>query len=69
VNEYPELFQPTTLTSTSSTTGNYSIGAPVQMQSGPFTLPGSLIGSICQDNVNVLFGVNRDFSCTSITSV
>jgi hypothetical protein len=65
VSEYPELFQLTTLSS-STFTGNYSIGAPVfQLSSIPFTLPGNLAGLACQDNVQVLFGVNRDVSCTS----
>jgi len=64
VSEYPELFQLTTLSSP-TLTESYSIGAPVfQTSSIPFTLPGNLAGSFCQDNVQVLFGVNRDVSCT-----
>jgi hypothetical protein len=64
VSEYPELFQLTTLSSPTFTE-SYSIGAPVfQSPSIPFTLPGNLAGLDCQDNVQVLFGVNRDVSCT-----
>jgi len=60
------LFQPTTLTAT--TTPNYTIGAPIQLSSGTlFTLPGDLAGSLCQPNVYVLFGVDSDVSCPSIT--
>ncbi|CAF0790398.1 unnamed protein product [Rotaria sordida] len=65
VNKYSDLFQPTTLSSSSSTV-NYSIGAPIKQPSDIlFTLPGNLAGMTCQDNVNVLFGINRDISCTS----
>ena len=64
---YPELFQSPTLTT--STTTNYSIGAPVQTllngQAVPLTLPGNLVGSVCQGSANVLFGVNRDVVCSS----
>jgi len=67
-SEYPDLFQSTTLpTPTTTTIGNYSIGAPVRTSAGLLTLPGNLIGSICQEGVYVLFGVNRDVSCTLIT--
>jgi hypothetical protein len=48
-----------------TTTPTYYVGAPVQMQSGLLTLPGNLVGSICQQNVDVLFGVNRDIVCQS----
>jgi len=48
-----------------TTTPTYYVGAPVQMQSSLLTLPGNLVGSICQQNVDVLFGVNRDFVCQS----
>ena len=66
VTQNPELFQSYTLSS-SAFAGNYSIGAPLQTPTGLFTLPGNLIGSACQSSVQVLFGVNRDVSCTSIT--
>ncbi|CAF2761704.1 unnamed protein product [Rotaria sp. Silwood2] len=66
VDEYSDLFQPTTLTTTSSTI-NYSIGVPVRQRNNLFTLPGNLAGMTCQDNVNVLFGINRDVSCPSST--
>ncbi len=55
----------TTLSTMTTTTPTYYVGAPVQMQSGLLTLPGNLVGSICQQNVDVLFGVNRDFVCQS----
>jgi hypothetical protein len=61
--EYPELFQSTTLSTPTVT--NYFIGAPVQTSSGPLVLPGNLIGSICQVNANVRFGVNQDVACQS----
>ncbi|CAM4761114.1 unnamed protein product [Rotaria magnacalcarata] len=65
VSTYPNLFEPTTLSIYSSFT-NYSTSAPVkQSASTLFTLPGSLAGMTCQDNVNVLFGINQDFSCPS----
>ncbi|CAF0760543.1 unnamed protein product [Rotaria sp. Silwood1] len=67
VDEYSDLFQSTTLISSSSTV-NYSIGAPIKQTSNTsFTLPGNLAGITCQENVNVLFGINRDFSCPSIS--
>jgi hypothetical protein len=66
VTENPELFQSYSLTS-STFAGNYSIGAPLQTPTAPFTLPGNLVGSVCQSSVQVLFGVNSDVSCTSIT--
>jgi hypothetical protein len=65
-SEYPDLFQSTTLP-TPTPTGNYSMRAPVQTSAGLLKLPGNLIGSICQEGVYVLFGVDRDVSCTSIT--
>lgn len=62
---YSELFQPGSLTTPSTTT--YSIGVPVRLSaSSIFTLPGSLVGSTCQDSVNVLFGVNRDVTCSTV---
>ncbi|CAF3412501.1 unnamed protein product [Rotaria socialis] len=65
VSTYPNLFEPTTL-SISSSFINYSTGAPVkQSASTLFSLPGSLAGMTCQNNVNVLFGINQDFSCPS----
>ncbi|CAF1196266.1 unnamed protein product [Adineta ricciae] len=65
VNQYPELFQASTLTA-SAVTGSYTTNAPVQLASGTtFTLPGSLLGFTCQQGVPVLFGVNRDVSCAS----
>ncbi|CAF3969923.1 unnamed protein product [Adineta steineri] len=71
VSENPELFLTTTTTTSATPTfsGKYIMSAPVyQNTTAVFTLPGNLGGSNCQQNVNVLFGVNRDVSCTTITS-
>lgn len=65
MKEYSELFGPTTLT-TPSFTGSYSISAPVRQSTTTlFTLPGNLAGAVCQENVEVLFGVDRDVTCAS----
>jgi hypothetical protein len=67
VTQHPELFQSITLSTSTSFSGNYSIGAPVQLSAGVFTLPGNLVGSTCQSSVQVLFGISRDVSCAPIT--
>ncbi|UJR35492.1 hypothetical protein I4U23_028246 [Adineta vaga] len=69
VTEYSELFQSSTLSS-SVPTGGYTANSPVlQSSSTIFTLPGNLLGFTCQDNVPVVFGVNRDVYCTTTSNL
>jgi hypothetical protein len=57
-----DLFQP--FISPKMPEGSTTHRAPIGLPSGDvFTLPGSLTGYNCQDQVPVLFGVNRDITC------
>ena len=60
----PELFQSSTVSS--SNTRYNGRGAPIRSSASTIlNLPGSVTGTMCQENVPVLFGVNRDVTCPS----
>lgn len=64
IADNPELFQSSTVTS--SNTKYNGRGAPIRTSaSNILRLPGSITGTTCQENVPVLFGVNRDVTCVS----